>query len=256
MTDSTPDPELLREVASALRWAAHGGAEKVERPRSAAVAASATAAPAQTASTGGRLRLRERPRFDDPSPVQTPDALDAVRARVGDCTRCSLHAGRSQIVFGAGPAPARLMIIGTGPGVAEDSAGALWQGETGKLLDKMLGAMGLRRAEVYLASLVMCRLPEGGQPGSDALKSCTPFLRSQLVAVQPEVVLILGEPAARFLSRKDGPIAELRGRWWQLVDRHAIASHDLEQVLAQPALKRESWADLQQVMARLGLRRH
>ena len=181
--------------------------------------------------------------------------LVALRARIAGCQRCPLHSDRSQIVFGSGPAPARLMIIGAGPGAEEDAAGQLWQGEAGALLDRMLAAMGLFRAEVYLASLVMCQLPEGQVPSAESIKSCTPFLRSQLVAIVPDVVLILGEPAARFFMNDGAAMADLRGRWWTLLDRPAIASHSLQAVLADASLKRESWADLQQVMSRLGLRR-
>ena len=192
------------------------------------------------------------------APVARSDGaaqLAALQARIAGCQRCELHSGRTQIVFGSGPAPARLMIVGAGPGATEDAAGRLWQGEAGALLDRMLGAMGLFRAEVYLSSLVMCRLPDGQAPSADALKSCTPFLRSQLVAVAPDAVLVLGEPAARFLMHDGGPMAALRGRWWPLLDRPAITSHSLQAVLADATLKRESWSDLQQVMARLGLRR-
>lgn len=255
MSEPSAETELLREVATALRWAAHGGAERVPRqapePARPSVRGRAPSSPAEP----GRLRLRDR------EPVVTTvggadaSGLAAIRQRVGDCQRCPLHKDRTQIVFGSGPAPARLMIIGSGPHAAEDAAGQLWQGEPGALLDRMLAAMGLFRAEVYLASLVMCRLPEGQPPPDAAIKACTPFLRSQLSAVAPDVVLVLGEPAAHFLMRSKTALAELRGSWWPLLDWPAITSHGLGTIVENPALKRESWADLQQVMTRLGLRR-
>jgi DNA polymerase len=189
------------------------------------------------------------------APAKAPGNLAAIRERLGDCQRCPLHAGRKQIVFGSGPPTARLMIIGDGPGAQEDAAGTLWQGEAGDLLDRMLAAMGLARDQVYLCSTVMCRLPDAEAPPAEALKACTPFLRSQLVTLRPEAVLVLGESAARFLTRSQAPIGALRGNWWQLVDWPAMSSHGLDQVLATPALKREVWGDLQQVMARLGLKR-
>lgn len=201
------------------------------------------------------MRLRDRPRMVKPARSDGAARLAAVQVRVAGCERCALHEGRTQIVFGSGPAHARLMIVGSGPGVAEDAAGELWQGAAGELLDRMLGAMGLFRAEVYLSSLVMCRLAVGQEPSAEAIKSCTPFLRSQLEAVAPDAVLVLGETAARFLMNDPGAMAELRGRWWSLIGRPAIASHGLEAVLADATLKRESWADLQQIMSRLGLRR-
>ncbi len=270
MSVSRPNPELLREVATALRWAAHGGAEHVERltpdvraaapPRPGPADPSGPSNAPDTARGAnaphparGGLRLRDRPRLSAKVVPHAPGDLAAIRARMGDCQRCPLHSNRKQIVFGSGANPARLMIIGDGPGEQEDAAGALWQGEVGALLDRMLAAIGLSRAEVYLSSMVMCRLPDESPPPAEALKACTPFLRSQLVALQPEAVLVLGESAARFLTRKDAPISELRGHWWPLVERPAIASHSLDKVLATPALKRESWSDLQQVMARLGL---
>jgi DNA polymerase len=255
------DVELLYEVVSALRWASHSGARHVAVPEGSqvAVAPSDQGLQAQPLAavevtkdrTGQRLRARPRLSSDRTDSVSSEAAMTALRKRLGDCSRCRLHEGRSQIVFGQGPTSAALFIIGSGPGVDEDACGQLWQGEAGKLLDRMLVAIGLSRAEVYLASGVMCRSPDADKPARPALVACTPFLRSQLEVVAPTVVLVLGEAVSQFLFKTDAAVAELRGSWRDLVGFPTMVSHDPGQLLKNTALKREVWSDLKQVMKRL-----
>ena len=184
------------------------------------------------------------------------EALAALRARIGDCQRCPHAAVRSHIVHGTGNPRARLMLVGVAPGPQEDAVGLPWQGEAGELLDKMLSAMGLARADVFQSHLTLCRAPGDGVPSAAAIDTCSRFLRTQLQAVRPEVVLLFGEPTARFLLRNPAPMTEQHGQWQQVLGVAALATWDPADVVRQPAaLKRLVWADLQLVMARLGISR-
>lgn len=199
--------------------------------------------------------VRQEPLRVRPSRAQAETALHELRQTIGDCQRCSHAGGRDHIVHGTGNPMARLMIVGSGPGAGEDAAGMPWQGEAGELLDKMLGAMGLPRGEVWLTSLVLCRAPDEGPPQREAITACSQFLRKQWDILQPEAVLAFGEPAARFLLRSSAPLTELRGRWQPLMNSQVLATWSPEDAVRAPGLKREVWADLQLVMARLGLQR-
>ncbi len=261
MKTDRDDAELLYEVVSALRWASHSGARHVAVPEGSreAVASSSEGLRSEPSAakevtndeSGQRLRARPRLSSDHDDPVSSEDAMAAIRKRLGDCSRCRLHEGRSQIVFGRGPTSAALFIIGSAPGVDEDARGQLWQGEAGELLDRMLVAIGLSRAEVYLASGIMCRSPDPNKPERPSLAACTPFLRSQLDVVAPAVVLVLGESVSQFLFKTDADVAEMRGCWRELIGFPTMVSHDPSQLLKDAALKREAWSDLKQVMKRL-----
>lgn len=152
-------------------------------------------------------------------------------------------------MHGSGDPRARLMVVALGPDAASDAAGQPFQGEVGALLDRMLSAMGTSRAHSWLTYLTQCRSAE---VGDDAIRTCTPYLRTQVELVRPAVMLLCGERTARFLLRSQAPLAELRGQWSSVLGMNAIATHDLEDLLRQPALKREAWADLQRAMQRLG----
>jgi DNA polymerase len=259
MTTTTDERlQLLRELAAALRFQAWCGADTVERPAAGAALAAAPArdvAPVPTAAaptlpTGSRTVAGLRPAGAD-----AELALAQLRTRIGTCTRCPLHHGRRKIVHGNGDPKARLFVVGTGPGAAEDGTGLPFQGETGALLDKMLAAMGLQRDQVWLTTLVLCRLPASGRPPREALAACGTYLRAQLEAVRPAVVLALGETAAQFIMKSDTSLEQLRGGWHEALGVPALATHGLDDLIAHPEHKRAAWQDLQAVMAKLGLAR-
>src|SRR5216683_2897718 len=124
-------------------------------------------------------------------------SLDGVRAEMGECVRCKLHKGRHNIVFGVGDPKARLMFVGEAPGEDEDLKGEPFVGKAGQLLTKMIEAMGLRRQDVYICNTVKCRPPNNRNPEPDELAACEPFLKGQLAAVKPEVIVTLGKFAAQ-----------------------------------------------------------
>lgn len=141
------------------------------------------------------------------------EALALVRDDLGECTRCKLHAGRTKIVFGVGDSHAKLMFVGEGPGAEEDARGEPFVGRAGKKLDEMIGAIGLSRAEVYIANIVKCRPPKNRDPEKDEIETCFPFLIRQIEAIAPKVIVALGSPAAKTLLGTCTGITRLRGHW-------------------------------------------
>jgi len=192
-------------------------------------------------------------------------ALAAIREDIGDCTRCGLHKGRNQIVFGVGNPKAELMFIGEAPGADEDAQGLPFVGRAGQLLTNMIAAMGLRREDVYIANIIKCRPPGNRTPERDECETCSPFLMRQIAAIQPKVIVALGAVAAKTLLAINAPMAELRGRWYDFTPqvekdlrpeepvRLAVTYHPAF-LLRDPRQKKETWKDLQIVMKFLGLK--
>ena len=192
-----------------------------------------------------------------PGPAQeTPvklDLLDQVREELGECTRCKLHKGRKNIVFGVGNPRARLMFVGEAPGEDEDIQGFPFVGKAGQLLTRMIEAMGLRRDDVYICNTVKCRPPNNRNPEPDEMLACEPFLKGQLAAVQPSVIVTLGKFAAQALLREQTPITRLRGQWRQYEGIPVMPTFHPAYLLRSPGEKGKVWDDLKQVMQKLEL---
>lgn len=183
-------------------------------------------------------------------------ALDSIRAEIGDCTRCALHKSRINIVFGEGNPNAGLMLIGEGPGAEEDRQGRPFVGRAGQLLTRMIKAMGLDRAEVYIANVVKCRPPDNRDPESPEIRTCFPFLEAQIGAVRPEVIVTLGRIATGTLLETRGSISSLRGRFHEHKGVPVMPTYHPSFLLRTEhdrQYKKEAWTDLQQVMVSLGL---
>ncbi|MCB1152408.1 uracil-DNA glycosylase [bacterium] len=195
----------------------------------------------------------ESPQVADPSPTTIPImTLDEIRAELGDCTRCKLHTGRKQIVFGVGNPNADLMFIGEGPGADEDEQGEPFVGRAGQLLTKMILAMGVRREDVYIANVVKCRPPGNRNPESDEVEACEPFLRKQIASVQPKVICTLGNYATQTLLRTQAGVSKLRGTFRVYQNTPVMPTFHPAYLLRSPNKKREAWEDLQAIMAKLG----
>src|SRR5688500_266195 len=183
----------------------------------------------------------------------TAEALPAVRADLGDCTRCKLHTlGRKQIVFGVGNPHADLMFVGEAPGADEDVQGIPFVGRAGQLLTKMIEAMGFARDEVYIANVIKCRPPENRNPEPDEIESCEPFLLRQIATVQPKVIVALGSFAAKTLLRTTAPISRLRGRLYEYQGAKLVPTFHPSYLLRSPGQKREAWEDLKLALSLLG----
>ena len=179
--------------------------------------------------------------------------LEQVREQMGECTLCKLHKGRHNIVFGVGSPRARLMFVGEAPGEDEDLQGFPFVGKAGQLLTKMIEAMGLRREDVYICNTVKCRPPNNRNPEPDELAACEPFLKGQLAAVKPEVIVTLGKFAAQALLRDATPITRLRGQWREYEGIPVMPTFHPAYLLRSPNEKAKVWDDLKQVMKKLRL---
>ena len=180
-------------------------------------------------------------------------ALAAVRAELGDCTRCGLHERRSQIVFGDGNPDADLMFVGEGPGEQEDRQGIPFVGRAGELLTQMIeNGLGIPRSSVYICNVVKCRPPNNRTPLPDELSTCSPFLEGQIAAVKPRVIVALGKPAASRLLGREVPITRVRGTWHEYRGIPLMPTLHPAYVLRQytPENRRNVWSDLKAALAR------
>jgi DNA polymerase len=181
-------------------------------------------------------------------------ALQLIREEIGDCTRCPLHSGRTNLVFADGNPNARLMFVGEGPGADEDAQGLPFVGRAGQLLNNMIAAMGLKREQVYIANVVKCRPPGNRTPAPEEANTCSPFLFRQIDVVRPQVLVALGATAATYLLGTRQPLAGLRGRVHSVRGAQLIVTYHPAYLLRDPRQKKEAWADLQIAMRELGLK--
>ena len=128
------------------------------------------------------------------------------------CTRCVLAEGRTQVVFGAGHPDADLMFVGEAPGFHEDKQGVPFVGQAGKLLDRLLGGVGLERSDVYIANVLKCRPPGNRDPQQDEIEACESHLFRQIALIQPRVVATLGNFATKLLSGRPLGITRVHGQ--------------------------------------------
>ena len=169
---------------------------------------------------------------------------DALKACVADCTRCELHRGRTQTVFGVGDPAARWMLIGEAPGMEEDRRGEPFVGRAGKLLDEMLRAVGLGRERVYIANTVKCRPPGNRNPAAEEALACRAFLDRQIELVSPSIIVAVGKVAAQNLLGTDAPVGRLRGRRHQYGRIPLVVTYHPAYLLRSPSQKRLVWDDL------------
>ncbi len=187
-------------------------------------------------------------------PVEDPaGALLALRAEIGDCTRCELSEKRQNLVFGEGSPTARLVFVGEGPGRDEDLSGRPFVGAAGQLLDRIIAAINLKREDVYICNVVKCRPPNNRTPGEKESAICGPFMLAQLAVIKPEIVVALGATAAKFLLNGNESLGRVRGRFHPVGDLKIMPTYHPAYLLRNPQSKRAVWEDMQLVALELGL---
>jgi DNA polymerase len=246
--DAALAAELRASLAASRAWLAEWLEEGVEtsaRPRAAAPRATAPARPAAAQPVQSEL-LAARP----PGPRPT---LEEVRARLGDCTRCPLSAGRNTIVFGDGNPDADILFVGEGPGAEEDKRGLPFVGRAGELLTRMIErGMGIPRSQVYICNIVKCRPPQNREPAPSEIAACRPFLDAQIDAVAPKVIVALGRPATGVLLGRDVSITRVRGVWQEYRGTPVMPTFHPAFVLRQytEENRRLVWQDLKAALER------
>jgi uracil-DNA glycosylase len=171
----------------------------------------------------------------------------ALREEVRQCTRCPLHATRTQGVLGVGPQRCDWLVIGEAPGAEEDRRGEPFVGAAGQLLDKMLQAIGLdRRSNVYIANVLKSRPPNNRDPKPEEVAACLPYLARQIGLLQPKIMLAVGRIAAQNLLATDAPLGRLRGRVHAFGEMNTplVVTYHPAYLLRTPADKRKAWEDL------------
>lgn len=188
------------------------------------------------------------------APVPTDfESLAALAAHVARCRNCPLCQTRNHTVPGEGNADSPdIMFVGEGPGGDEDVQGRPFVGKAGKLLDKMIEAMGYRREEVYIANVVKCRPPGNRKPLREEMDMCLPYLRQQIRLIQPKVIVGLGGTAMEGLLGKPVGITRMRGIWQEYEGIKLMPTFHPSYLLRDPSKKKDAWLDLQTVLAELG----
>ncbi|HWN71801.1 MAG TPA: uracil-DNA glycosylase family protein [Haliangium sp.] len=233
--------------------------ERTPRPRPAAPVAHAALGPdaPMPSFTAALMAVLDEPAPARPAPVAAPRpraqrlTLEDVRADLGDCQRCKLAGGRTNIVFGAGDPHASLMFVGEAPGADEDRRGEPFVGAAGQLLDRMIEAMGWSRDTVYIANVLKCRPPGNRDPQPDEVDACEPFLARQIEVIAPRIIVTLGRSATGLLLRSTAPVSSLRGSFQDYRGIRVMPTFHPAFLLRNPERKRDTWADLRLVIAEL-----
>src|SRR4051812_22272663 len=158
------------------------------------------------------IRKETYPR-DMPSKEERREALKLVYDQARGCTRCpEFVATRTQVVFGAGNADADLMFVGEAPGANEDRMGRPFVGQAGKLLDQLLGEVGLERGDVFITNVLLCRPPGNRDPHPVEIENCQGYLMRELELIEPRVVCTLGNFATKLLRADNAGITRVHGR--------------------------------------------
>ncbi len=207
---SAPEPEIKKTQAP-----------KVTQPR-------------RTFSKGGTYR-------------QTSPELQTFYEQIRDCQKCDLHKTRKNFVFGYGNAQAEIMFVGEAPGRDEDEQGLPFVGVSGKLLDKIFEAIGLKRDDVYIANVIKCRPPNNRNPKPEEIAQCEPYLIKQIELIKPKVIVALGLFAANTLLKSQASLSELRKEEHHYQGIPLIVTYHPSALLRKPILKAESWKDFKKI---------
>ncbi|MDA7429992.1 uracil-DNA glycosylase [Primorskyibacter aestuariivivens] len=246
-------------LRAALEWQIEAGVidalgeEPVDRY---AVQLEARAAPKPEARVKAPAAPVEMPKVDpvvvaQQSAAQAGD-LAALEQALSAFEHCELKMGARNLVFSDGSPDARVMIIGEAPGRDEDRQGKPFVGRAGQLLDKMLAAIGLNRAEsVYITNVLPWRPPQNRDPKPDEIAMMRPFVQRHVELVAPELVVLMGNISCDAGLGRRG-ITRLRGHWTEAYGKPALPMFHPAYLLRQPQMKREAWADLLEIRARLG----
>jgi DNA polymerase len=227
--------EILRELGLAPAWRRRASA-----PNDAGVDLALAEPPAPA--------LRTIVSVEDPAARRARIAAldwDALEADIAACTACALCRSRRRTVPGVGDREADWLFVGEGPGAEEDVKGEPFVGQAGKLLDNMLGALGMNRGErVYIANVVKCRPPNNRTPEPGEAEACRPYLERQIALLAPKLIVALGKSAASLLLKTDASIASLRGRRHRYGDTPLVVTYHPAYLLRSLPEKAKAWEDL------------
>lgn len=263
------------ELAALLGWYVEAGADEavaeapVNRYETVARAAAAQAAPDIPAPEipapeipANVLMSRKDVTKSARSLASEADSLEALETALAGFEGCPLKQTASSLVFGDGDAHASLMLVGEAPGAEEDRRGVPFVGPAGRLLDLMLGAIGMERSTAYITNILPWRPPGNRTPTDAEIAACLPFIERHIELVSPDILVVVGGTAAKtLLGARDG-IMKLRGRWFKYESAGMVRPIPARAILhpayllRSPAQKRETWIDLIAIKHRLAETAH
>ncbi len=248
---STPDPfsKLVSDLEDYVAFESEEGRTAVEID--GAVIAELGVPPGVSGATStGEV---ETTAGEDAASTEGTDGSDlgSVAARIAGCTQCGLHTTRTNTVPGEGNPQPEIMFVGEAPGADEDAQGRPFVGRAGKLLTKMIEAMGFQREEVFIANICKCRPPDNRKPEPDEMEACIPYLKAQIALLKPRVIVCLGGTATEGLLGLKG-ITRIRGSWHTFEGIDIMPTFHPSYLLRKPGAKHEAWADLQAVLKHIG----
>jgi uracil-DNA glycosylase family 4 len=184
---------------------------------------------------------------DEASLPRSDETFEDIWNDIGECVRCPLHTGRTHIVHTEGNRQARLMFVGEAPGANEDMQARPFVGRAGELLNRIIEAIGLKRADILIGNVNRCRPPQNRTPTLDEAKTCKPFLLREIAVAQPEVIVVLGNTAMKnLLDTKEG-ITKVRGTFQDYKGIKVMPTFHPAYLLRDPSKKRETWEDMKKV---------
>ncbi|MCG8341561.1 MAG: uracil-DNA glycosylase [Chlorobiales bacterium] len=170
--------------------------------------------------------------------------LNDLYEKSKNCTKCRLAETRNNFVFGEGSPEAQIVVIGEAPGAEEDAQGRPFVGRSGKLLDKILEAIGFSRKDVFICNILKCRPPENRNPNIDEIECCMPWLKIQLQLIKPKILLLLGRVAANTVLGNKQSMANLRGKILRWSGYDVVVTYHPAALLRNPNWKRHCWEDV------------
>jgi DNA polymerase len=187
------------------------------------------------------------------NPERRRELLAELDKKTAACQGCPLAGSRTNVVFGEGNPDADVMFIGEAPGAEEDAQGRPFVGRAGKLLDRIIAAMGLGRREVYIGNVLKCRPPSNRNPTPDEVGCCREFLERQIDLIRPQIIVCLGGIAATSLLERGVPVGRLRGAVHNFRGTRLVVTYHPAYLLRNPSAKAKVWDDMKTVLREAGL---
>jgi len=203
----------------------------------------------------------QKQKQDGISMAEITKELEKIADEVRQCKKCDLGSMRNNVVPGEGKADARIVFVGEGPGADEDAQGRPFVGRAGKLLDKIITAMKIKRSEVFICNILKCRPPGNRDPKAEEVISCMPYLQRQIELINPDIIVTLGAPATKALLNTNKPIGQLRGQFQEYYAGISTTAIKLMPTYHPAYLLRnysaenrgKVWDDMKKVLSELGL---
>lgn len=175
------------------------------------------------------------------------ETFEELEEKIKDCQNCKLCNNRHNIVLGTGNKQAKVMFIGEGPGADEDIQGIPFVGKAGKLMNQAFRGIGIQREDIYIANVVKCRPPQNRNPEQDEVESCIDYLRTQVMLVKPQIIVLLGSVALKAILGQEYSITSSRGKWVERKGIMYMPTFHPAALLRDETKKISFWKDLKEV---------